>query len=167
MVAVVLLGLLGWGFLVFLSAVWIFSWVTRLYYHTTCPGFPSALRDAEIEIVELSARANFRKEIDTINADVVVFGHTHVPEKCYDVEGTKKQLVNGGSWITYEDRKSDCGLIDRLRLGVRRSKLRKRHKGNAHDTFVYIDRDGPLLLRWDDDENCVRELPTRERCLEH
>jgi len=167
MAAVVLLGLLSWGFLVFLSAVWIFSAITQLYYHTTCPGFPSALRDAEIGIVELLARANFRKEIDTINADVVVFGHTHVPEKCYDAQGTRKQLVNSGSWITYEDRKSDCGLIDRARLRVRRSQLRKRHKGNAYDTFVYIDGDEPLLLRWDDDKNCVRELPTQERCLEH
>lgn len=162
-----LIGPFFWGFFLFLSIIWIFSWATQWYYHTTCSGYPSVLRDAQIGIIELLARGSFRQEIDTINANVVVFGHTHVPEKCwYEVEGTKKQLVNSGSWVTYEDHKSDCGWIDKIRSAVERSK-QKDQKGNIRDTFVYIDGHGPLLLQWDHGKIRECELPTNERCLEH
>ena len=159
---------LVWGFFLFLSVIWIFSRLTQWYYHSTCPGYPSRLRNVGIEVIARIARREFTREMDTINADVIVFGHTHVPEKCH-VKGTNKQLANCGSWITYRDPKSNCGWIDRVRLAVNRSKSQKSQKDNVHDTFVYIcrDRDEPLLLQWDDDKSRVLELRTKEHCLEH
>ncbi|MGB9372137.1 MAG: hypothetical protein WCB79_09455 [Halobacteriota archaeon] len=46
--------------------------------------------------------------------------------------GTNKSFFNSGSWIEYHDRQ--------------------------FDTFIYIDRDGSVLLQWDNVENSVREL---------
>jgi len=63
---------------------------------------------------------------DTIKADVVVYGHTHVPEISPGVvvRRTGKVFVNTGSWVTEEGQE-------------------------VFDTLAYIDEGGVLLLRWD------------------
>jgi UDP-2,3-diacylglucosamine pyrophosphatase LpxH len=75
----------------------------------------------------------YRQVKDTITADVVVFGHTHVPEiSPPNVGGTGKRFVNTGSWLN-----SDV---------------------LAYDTFAYIGQDGPRLFRWDDRARIAREF---------
>jgi len=75
----------------------------------------------------------YRQVANTITADVIVFGHTHIPEiSPPNVGGTGKRFVNTGSWLA-----SDV---------------------LAYDTFAYIGKDGPRLLRWDDKARIAREF---------
>ena len=68
-----------------------------------------------------------------IQANTVIFGHTHVPEYSTPetVQKTGKILVNSGSWM--------------------------RNPRYDYNTFIYIDKDGPVLLKWDDPNKRVIE----------
>lgn len=68
-----------------------------------------------------------------IQARTVIFGHTHVPEYSTPeiVKKTGKILVNSGSWM--------------------------RNPRYDHNTFIYIDKDGPVLLKWDDQNRRIVE----------
>jgi predicted phosphodiesterase len=88
------------------------------------------------KIGELINGHYYRQGKDTITADVIVFGHTHVPELSPALEAAKgKMFVNTGSWI----------------------------EGNffQYDTFAYVDENGPQLLQWDDEERTAREFEER------
>lgn len=73
----------------------------------------------------------FKQEEPAINADIVVFGHTHNPGVCtfgdHQHNHRIQQLVNTGSWIAQ--------LAD-----------------DNYDTFVYIDESRGRLYRWDGDQ---------------
>jgi UDP-2,3-diacylglucosamine pyrophosphatase LpxH len=125
-----------WGFFLFLGVLWIFGVLARAYYEYTRHLGQIRYRSKSsqrIDVQELILKHHYKAEKDTIDADVIVFGHTHVPEVSpADAYGTHKRFINSGSWIKYSDRR--------------------------FDTFVYIDRDGPLLLQWDDGKRSVREI---------
>lgn len=129
--------LLLWGFFVFLGVLEVFRALAFLYYefthHLGQIRYRSARRQPSVNVQQLVSGRYYRAERDTIDADVIVFGHTHTPEVSpAEVNGTQKLFINSGSWIRYPDR--------------------------GYDTFVYIDQDGPLLLHWDDDEKSVGEI---------
>lgn len=65
----------------------------------------------------------YRREKDTIQANVVVFGHTHVPDMH---EEFGKVFVNSGGWV--------------------------REEGVHCNTFVYIDEEGVFVFRWDEEK---------------
>jgi UDP-2,3-diacylglucosamine pyrophosphatase LpxH len=133
--------LLLWGFFVFLGVLWFFGALAFVYYKGTrdmgqirrsARGRPYRSKISEEALQTINMRY-FKKAKDVTDADVIVFGHTHVPEASRaEDNGTSKSFVNSGSWIEYQDRQ--------------------------FDTFIYIDRDGSALLRWDDDEKSVQEL---------
>jgi len=65
----------------------------------------------------------YKREKDTIQAKVVVFGHTHVPDMH---EEFGKVFVNSGGWVKEE--------------------------GVPCNTFVYIDEEGVFVFRWDEEK---------------
>ncbi len=75
---------------------------------------------------------------DSSKADVIVYGHTHIPEICREAIRRRlgKTFVNTGSWVRGE-------------------------RGEVN-TLVYIDSNGLLLLRWNDEE---KKLEFKGRCL--
>jgi UDP-2,3-diacylglucosamine pyrophosphatase LpxH len=127
--------LLLWGFFVFLGVLWVFGALASAYYeYTSHLGVirRRSKRDPRIDIKKLLDHRFYKPEKDTTEADVLVFGHTHMPEiQEVDVGTRTKLFVNSGSWIQYP--------------------------GDRYDTFVYIDKDGVLLLQWDGKR--VHELP--------
>ncbi len=65
---------------------------------------------------------------DTIQADAIVLGHTHVPEiSLPDETGISKALINTGSWVTDD-------------------------KPTPKNTVVAIDNKGTALLKWEGTE---------------
>lgn len=69
---------------------------------------------------------------ESVRADVVVFGHTHVADDSKGVylERYRKRFINSGSW------------------GEEKTKTRDGTGESETNTFVYIDAAGPLLFRW-------------------
>ncbi len=95
-----------------------------------------------INIDPLIDKHYYKKTKDTIAADVLVFGHTHIPGIRSDVSSPtvkktlKKMFVNSGSWVDSLEQVPDI----------------------PYNTFVYIDSDGPILLQWDDENKAVHQL---------
>jgi UDP-2,3-diacylglucosamine pyrophosphatase LpxH len=134
---------LAWVVSAILAFAQVWRWLQRLWFAVN-PERPSPLTERRVlnrivgtskylTIGDLINLQYHRQAKDTIKADVVVFGHTHMPEiSPPNVAGTCKRFVNTGSWI-----KSDA---------------------RAYDTFAYISKDGPLLLRWDNKARIAREF---------
>lgn len=95
-----------------------------------------------VNIDPLIDKHYYKRGKDTIAADVIVFGHTHIPEIRIDINSLavkktlKKMFINSGSWA------DSWAKV----LGI------------PHNTFVYIDSDGPILLQWDDENKTVHQL---------
>ncbi|AKB45077.1 UDP-2,3-diacylglucosamine diphosphatase [Methanosarcina vacuolata] len=76
----------------------------------------------------------YKKKKDTIQADVVVFGHTHFasyyPLDLSEKEGQKKKklFVNSGCWVG-----TDEDINGKMRYS---------------NTFIYIDKGGAYIMRW-------------------
>jgi UDP-2,3-diacylglucosamine pyrophosphatase LpxH len=95
-----------------------------------------------INIDPLIDKYYYKRGKDTIAADVIVFGHTHIPGIRSDISSAavkktlKKMFVNSGSWT------DSWAQV----LGI------------PYNTLVYIDSDGPILLQWDDENKTVHQL---------
>jgi UDP-2,3-diacylglucosamine pyrophosphatase LpxH len=96
-------------------------------------------------IKELINMHYYKQGKDSINADVIVFGHTHTPELytadtpgAYIRDTKKKGFVNTGAWV--------------MSYSYSEQKYRPR------DTFVYIDEKGPQLLQWHDETHTASEF---------
>jgi UDP-2,3-diacylglucosamine pyrophosphatase LpxH len=139
----------GWllGAIAFLGILWIVGIFARGYYDWSL--HPGHTRDAKGKrkskpprprktIKQVIATADFAREQRRIDANVIVFGHTHEPEMCIPKNGSTKLLVNSGSWIEQRD--------------------------NKHDTFVYIDDDGPRLLQWHNKSRYMSQLKCMNDC---
>lgn len=74
-----------------------------------------------------------------INADVIIFGHTHYPEMCESKtkKGRIELLVNTGSWVEQTN--------DQYKF----------------DTFAYIDECGTRLFQWHDKRCRVSQIDSR------
>jgi UDP-2,3-diacylglucosamine pyrophosphatase LpxH len=135
--------IVGWIVSAILAFAQVWRWLQRLWY-TVNSERPSPLTERRflnrvvgtlkyLNVGDLINLHYYRQVKDTIAADVVVFGHTHIPEiSPPNADGTGKRFVNTGSWL----------------------------KSNvlAYDTFAYIGEDGPRLLRWDDRARIAREF---------
>ncbi len=81
----------------------------------------------------------YRENKDTIQADVVIFGHTHFASS-YELrsETGRKLFINSGCWV-----------------GIDRD-----FNGNLSytNTFIYIDESGAYILKWrsPDEINCIK-----------
>jgi UDP-2,3-diacylglucosamine pyrophosphatase LpxH len=140
--------LVGWGLgsIAFLGILWIVGVAARWYHNWSL--HPGHTRDAKGKkksksrkrktLKEVIETADFKREQQKIDADVIVFGHTHEPEMCKPKNGQPKLLVNSGSWIEQSD--------------------------NMHDTFVYIDNIGPRLLQWHNKSRDVSQLKCMNDC---
>jgi predicted phosphodiesterase len=71
----------------------------------------------------------YQRSKDTIDADVVVFGHTHFASS-YELksEARNKLFLNSGCWVGKDD------YIN----------LKKRYT----NTFIYLDESGAYILTW-------------------
>lgn len=71
----------------------------------------------------------YKKNKDTIQADVVVFGHTHFASSYeLNTEAGKKLFINSGCWTGKDS------IID--------------GKQRYANTFIYIDENGAYTLTW-------------------
>ncbi|MBN1761479.1 MAG: hypothetical protein JW878_00155 [Methanomicrobia archaeon] len=77
-----------------------------------------------------------------IDADVVVFGHTHYAGTYY-MEAKKRLFINTGGWVKISE---EC-----------------EKQGAVPNTFLYIDTDAPHLLQWNKEKGANGEKIT---CLE-
>ena len=143
-----------WFVLWIIFGVSVLAWVGRrlqdLFYRT----YPDHLRYERepsrferltgnarlVNIDDLVERHYYKKHMDTTTADVIVFGHTHVPQRPTRPPHAEKTFVNTGSWVP--------------------SRL------YTYNTFVYIDDAGPLLLQWCDNTKTVREVPPDKGVIE-
>ena len=111
----------------------------------------------------------YRPEKDVSMPDVIVFGHTHVPEICNSMrvgddngQPVRRQFVNSGMWLRphkpkEHERASQSGVP--LCDGEGDS---SRNEDSAYNTFVYIDSEGPVLFRWCDREQTAKEIPATD-----
>jgi UDP-2,3-diacylglucosamine pyrophosphatase LpxH len=128
------------GAIAFLGILWLFNVLARWYYNyslhpwhirkgknnkDTAPTFREMIR-------QRIGTARFDRVARRIDADVLVVGHTHVPDIYTPEHWPEKLVVNSGSWIVQGD--------------------------DPHDTFVYIDEKGARLLQWNDEGSYVSEL---------
>lgn len=77
------------------------------------------------------------KRGDKINANIVVFGHTHNPGT-YLLEKKERWFINSGSWVELS---AKC-----------------KEKGAITNTFLYIDTEAPYLLQWDKEKVAKGEI---------
>jgi UDP-2,3-diacylglucosamine pyrophosphatase LpxH len=88
-----------------------------------------------LEIDRVINEGYYKKERDTIVANNVVFGHTHVPgmsgADIYQKLG--KNFINSGSWVN--------------------------EPHFQHNSIVYIDQQGTMLLQWEPKKKQVIQLP--------
>jgi UDP-2,3-diacylglucosamine pyrophosphatase LpxH len=71
----------------------------------------------------------YLKNRATIDADVVVFGHTHFASSCeLRSEARKKLFINSGCWVG-----TDSKLNGKMRYT---------------NTFIYLDENGAYILKW-------------------
>lgn len=114
------------GFFAFSSIPGIVAHTQEIIYESTNP------QDKTAE--EVITDEYYKRNKDTIKADVVVFGHTHfasyyglkIPEK--KDEKKEKLFVNSGCWVgTDEDFNG---------------------KTRYTNTFIYIDKSGAYIMRW-------------------
>lgn len=77
----------------------------------------------------------YDKRKDSIVANVIIFGHTHIPEESgEEIERSlNKKFVNTGSWVS-----SNSIPI--------------------HNTFVYIDEEGPEIFYWDEKNKTIKHF---------
>ena len=74
-----------------------------------------------------------------INADVIVFGHTHYPGYYTKETNEKKRVfINTGCWVKLDN---EC-----------------EEKGAVPNTFLYIDAKAPYLLQWDKEKVAKGEI---------
>jgi UDP-2,3-diacylglucosamine pyrophosphatase LpxH len=108
----------------------------------------------------------YRFEKDLSKPDVIVFGHTHVPEICRPMPVGRenglpamRQFVNSGMWLRPPEPRADEPATAR---GDGRTNGVHAREGPVYNTFVYIDRDGPILFRWCDRERTAEEIPVND-----
>jgi len=96
----------------------------------------SLRKNTKTETIESIIETGFWKTEagDNILADIVVFGHTHIADDSKDryLQMHHKRFINSGSWGDEKMKTSDG-------RGV-----------SEKNTFVYIDKEGPVLFRWPD-----------------
>ncbi len=122
----------GWVAAVIASVgvLWMFNKLERRYYRASLHprrarvtnGTPPTAQ-CKKTLQQLVGTYGFRRMEPHLNADVIVFGHTHEP--CIDTyapnDRPPKLLINTGSWVP---------------------------QNGESDTFVYVDDRGPRLLQW-------------------
>lgn len=114
------------GFFALSSIPGVVAWAQGRIYGLTKPIDKTAEQVIEDEY--------YKKNKDTIEADVVVFGHTHFASY-YELKSNtgKKLFINSGCW-TGEDLETDNKAPD--------DKIR------YANTFVYIDESGAYIMKW-------------------
>lgn len=134
--------LLLWFISIILGVPWFWTWIQKAAWTYVFKRFADRPKYADIN--KIINQNYYKKEKDTSVANVIVFGHTHVPEiSSPDVEKKLgKMFVNSGSWVASVDPAYHTVAF----------------KHPAYDTLVYIDNEGPLLLQWDDEKRTVHQL---------
>ncbi|RPJ79433.1 MAG: hypothetical protein EHM20_01430 [Alphaproteobacteria bacterium] len=114
------------GFFAFSSIPGIVAHTQKIIYEFTNP------RDKTAE--EVITNNYYKEKKDTIQAEVVVFGHTHFasyyPSDTSEKKGEKKKklFVNSGCWVG-----TDEDLNGKMRYA---------------NTFIYIDKSQAYILKW-------------------
>jgi UDP-2,3-diacylglucosamine pyrophosphatase LpxH len=143
-----------WFVLWIILGISVLAWVGRRLQDLFYRAYPDHLRYERepsrferltgnarlVNIDDLVERHYYKKHMDTTTADVIVFGHTHVPQRPTRPPHAEKTFINTGSWVP-------SGLY-------------------TYNTFVYVDEAGPLLLQWCDNTKTVREVPLDEDVME-
>jgi hypothetical protein len=140
----------------------IFAYAKRATYNRI------KVRDKTVEQVvgkdDKEQRRYFRPENFTIGANVVIFGHTHCagkyPFTIPDISDNPQRgkhfyLINSGGWVRVNSTKEP-------RPGVPADPCK-----DHIDTFVYIDANGALLMKWVEDQAEGKPCKGRVRVISH
>lgn len=133
---------LGWaaltGFFALSSIPGVVARSQREIYNSTKPIDKTAQQIVEDEY--------YKKSKDRINADAVVFGHTHFASS-YELKSDKgkKLFINSGCWVG-----KDTEFDGKMRYA---------------NTFVYIDEGGAYILTWRGDGkiDCIEAFPAEQQ----
>jgi hypothetical protein len=87
------------------------------------------IKSKDKTVEEIINSGYYKKDKDTIDADVVVFGHTHFAGSyILNEDKRSKTFINTGCWIGKDD------VIN--------------GKQRYANTFVYIDENGAYIMKW-------------------
>lgn len=132
----------------FLAIIW--GTLTGFFALSSIPGvvastqrkFYNLFKSKDKTVEKIIHNGYYRKDKDTIRADVVVFGHTHFADFYGPNTDTGNRLfINSGCWYGKDK------LIDK--------------KMRYSNTFIYIDDSGAYILRWRSFGNieCIEAFP--------
>lgn len=111
-------------------------------------GIYNLIKSRDKTTQEIITSGYYKKDNDTIEADVVVFGHTHFASY-YELKSDKgkKLFINSGCWVG-----KDTEFDGKMRYA---------------NTFIYIDDDGgAYLLRWRCGKiECIESFPAGESVI--
>jgi len=117
----------------------IATWLFTVYYRINpCNIIPECTPVKEVVRERYAA-----KKGKNIDANIIVFGHTHNAGYCKKVS-TSKEFINTGCWLKLKD---NC-----------------KKKGGVPNTFLYINKVAPYLLIWDKEKvdkgeiECVKDF---------
>ncbi len=117
------------GFFALSSIPGIITRTQRKFYDAKKPKDKTAEQIIEDEY--------YQEQKDTVEADVIVFGHTHFASSHV---GKKKLFINSGCWV------GEDSIID--------------DKQRYTNTFVYIDENGAYILKWGKGKiACIEDFP--------
>jgi UDP-2,3-diacylglucosamine pyrophosphatase LpxH len=128
----------GWGiFWVIISSFFIATILPKVVTWSSTKIWGWVLRTKKCSSVEEVIQERYNEEKGKfIDADIIVFGHTHNPGNYYS-KAKKRLFINTGSWV------KECAAEKR-------------------NVFLYIDTDAPYLLTWSKEKVANGELT----CLE-
>lgn len=120
-------------------------------------------------INKIISEGYYRFDKDVSKPDVIVFGHTHVPEICNlmrvgDDNGkpAMRQFVNSGMWIRPGQRQEHKSVLQSGAPLCEEDEDSARNEDALYNTFVYIDNEGATLWRWCDLERTAKEIPASD-----
>ncbi len=150
-----------WGGVViaFLRIIW---WVAVFVIAVTVPPKVIAFANTEIwrripgiavkkckSVEEVINERYVDEKGNYIDADVIVFGHTHFQgyyvkevQEVKEVKAKRRWFINSGAWVKISE---EC-----------------KRKGAVQNTFLYIDAAAPHLLQWNNAKVANGELPCVE-----
>jgi hypothetical protein len=120
-------------------------------------------------INKIISEGYYRFDKDVSKPDVIVFGHTHVPEICNSMrvgddngKPAMRQFVNSGMWIRPGQRQEHKSVLQSGAPLCEEDEDSARNEDALYNTFVYIDNEGATLWRWCDLERTAKEIPASD-----
>lgn len=119
------------GFFALSSTPGIVAHSQRIIYNSTKP--------IDKTVKQVIQDKYYKTQKDTIDADVIIFGHTHFADSGELIDKARKKIfINSGCWVG-----TDICLNGKMRYT---------------NTFIYLDESGAYILKWlnSGEINCIK-----------